>query len=222
MFNRDNGKRKWQCFVCGKEYEVFEDFCSHIKESHEEGREYIICPLARCGTPIRDMNLHFKAKHPQDVIPKYHGPSRAIVWKDQKKNKRDKKVDFRKGHFVSAKNNGKEFYYRSGYECEVLECLERIPEVIAYDVEPFKTGIPYLFKGEQHHYFPDLSLQFADGHIEIWEIKPASQTLLEVNNAKWQAANVYCTARDWKFIVITEVGIGKLKSLVRRTANQEL
>ncbi len=216
MFGKDNGKRKWQCFVCGREHADFETFRTHIVDNHEEGREYVLCPLGRCGAPVRDINLHFKAKHPKESIPKYNGPNRAIIWKDSKNVKSTKKPKFREGHFVSVKNGGKEFYYRSGYECEVLECLEQIPEIIAYDVEPFKTGIPYLFKGEQHHYFPDISLQFADGHIEIWEIKPAKQTLLEVNNAKWQAAETYCQARDWKFIVITEIGIEKLKKHVRK------
>jgi hypothetical protein len=219
MFQKDNGKRKWQCFVCGKEHEEFENFKKHIIENHEEGREYVLCPLTRCGAPIRDIKMHMKAKHPHDAMPKHHGPNKALIWKDHrntKGGKKTKKPSFREGHFISVKNNGKEFYYRSGYECEVLECLEQIPEVIAYDVEPFKTGIPYVHKGDQHHYFPDLSLQFADGHIEIWEIKPANQTLLEVNNAKWQAANVYCQARGWQFIVVTEVGIGKLKRAVKK------
>jgi hypothetical protein len=219
MFFKDNGKRKWQCFVCGREHEDFETFCAHIKDNHEEGREYVICPLGRCGVPVRDINLHFKAKHPKDAIPKHHGPNRALIWKDSRNPKKTRKPAFREGHFVSLKNNGKEFFYRSGYECEVLECLELIPEIIAYDVEPLKTGIPYLFKGEQHHYFPDISLQFADGHVEIWEIKPAKQTLLEVNNAKWQAAEIYCQARGWKFVVITEVGIGKLKKVARKCPN---
>ncbi len=216
FYGKDNGKRKWQCFVCGLEHAEFDSFRNHITETHEEGREYVICPLNRCNAPVRDINLHFKAKHPNESMPKFHGPNRAIVWKDQRSNKgKSKKPSFREGHFVSIKNNGKEFYYRSSYECEVLECLEQIREVVAYDVEPFNQGIPYLYRGEQHKYFPDLSIQFADGHIEIWEIKPANQTLLDKNEAKWAAANNYCQIRGWQFIVITEVGIGKLKKEVK-------
>ena len=219
MFRQNDGKRKWQCFVCGKEYTEFELFRIHIIESHEEGREYVLCPLARCAAPVRDINLHFKAKHPHDSVPKYNGPTRVLVWKDQKgapKGKKNRKPTFREGHFVSIKNGGKEFYYQSSYECEVLEYLEQIPEVIAYDAQPLKQGIPYFYKGDQHHYFPDVSLQFADGHIEMWEIKPASQTSLPLNEAKWDAAKIYCQSRGWNFIVVTEVGIGKLKKLAKR------
>ena len=50
-----------------------------------------------------------------------------------------------------------------------------------------------------------------DGHVEIWEIKPANQTALPKNQAKWAACQHHCEARGWKFMVMTEVGIGKLK-----------
>jgi hypothetical protein len=55
---------------------------------------------------------------------------------------------------VSNKNGGKEMHYRSGWECEVYECLEAIPEVLAYEVEPFKVQYSYL--GEIHEYNPRL------------------------------------------------------------------
>lgn len=216
MFEKNDNKRKWSCFCCGKWHNDPTSFKDHIVEKHEEGRDYVLCPL--CTYPVRDLNTHVKVKHKDRKIPKgYHGPLRAIIWKDQgKKGKKTRKPTFRQGHFVSIKNNGKEFFYRSGYECEVLECLELIPEVLTYDVEPLKNGIPYLFKGEPHTYYPDFSIKFSDGHIEIWEIKPATQTALPVNEAKWSAANTYCKTRGWEFIVITEVGIGKLKSKVRK------
>lgn len=212
-FAKDNNLRKWQCFVCGKQYTDFDTFKKHIIESHEAGREYIICPLERCGAPVRDMKMHFRAKHPTEAPPST-GMMKAMIWKDQTGTGKVKtrKPSFREGYFVSNKNHGKEMHYRSGMECQIYECLENIPEVISYHVEPFKGGIAYVAPdGRQHQYFPDLSIQFSDGHLEIWEIKPASQTSLEVNEAKWSAANAFCTARGWEFIVITEVGLGKLK-----------
>jgi hypothetical protein len=218
MFEKiDISKRKFSCFVCGFQFSNLDNMTMHILEKHEELRDYIKCPL--CNYCVRDLTTHIKVKHPNRNLPKnYNGPNRAIVWKDQRgaASKGKKKSKFREGHFVSMKNNGKEFYYRSSYECEVLEYLEQIPEILAYDVEPFKEGIPYLYNGEKHHYFPDLSIKYADGKIEIWEIKPASQTSLEINQAKWAAANTYCQIRGWSFVIITEVGIGKLKAIVRR------
>ncbi|MFX7785115.1 TnsA endonuclease N-terminal domain-containing protein, partial [Acinetobacter baumannii] len=69
--------------------------------------------------------------------------------------------------------------------------------VVRFDAEPF--GIPYWFGGETKKYFPDVMVQFADGHVEVWEIKPASQTAYEVNDAKWTAADKFCEARGWHF-----------------------
>jgi hypothetical protein len=215
-FEKDNN-RKWQCFVCGHSHSDFESFKQHIIEKHQEGREFVVCPLARCGAPVRDLKLHFKAKHPHDPLPK-SGPMKALIMKDQAPSGKVKtrKPQFREGYVISTKNNGKEMHYRSGLECEIYECLEAIPEVLKYDVEPFKDGIPYLYKGKQHKYYPDLSIQFTDGHVEIWEIKPASQTDLEVNQCKWESATKFCEARGWDFIVITEVGLGKLRKLAKR------
>ena len=50
FFEKSDGKRKYSCFVCGKEHSDFEAFSAHITETHEEGREYILCPLGRCYT----------------------------------------------------------------------------------------------------------------------------------------------------------------------------
>ena len=72
----------------------------------------------------------------------------------------------------------------------------------------------YIFEGEKHEYNPDLSIYFMDGHVEIWEIKPANQTQLPKNHAKWAACQHHCQARGWQFVVMTEVGIGKLKRRV--------
>jgi len=68
-FSKDNS-RKWQCFVCGKSHNDFESFKAHIIEKHDEGREYVVCPLERCGAPVRDGRLHFKHKHPNEKFPK--------------------------------------------------------------------------------------------------------------------------------------------------------
>lgn len=207
----DPNVRKYCCFVCGRNFPTLDEYKNHIIESHEEGREYVLCPLARCMFPVRDVRAHFRAVHRHEPMPKGK-QMKALIWNDQSdgKNKRRKKPTFREGYFISEKNGGKKMHYRSGYECEVYEAIEKIPEIIAYDVEPF--CVEYYFKGEQKKYFPDLSVHFSDGHIEIWEIKPGTQTDLEINlDIKWPACNNYCLIRGWDFKVLTEIGIGKLK-----------
>ncbi len=218
-FAEDDGK-KYGCFVCGHQFKDFEEFKSHILESHDEGREFVVCPLDRCQAPVRDIRMHFKAKHPTEAIPK-GGQMKAMIWKDQcgKGGKmKARKPKFREGYLCSNKNGGKEMHYRSGLECEVYECLEALPDVVKYDVEPF--AVKYSFQGEVHDYNPDLSVFFSDGHVEIWEIKPAKQTTLDKNKAKWASCQQHCEARGWEFLVLTEVGIGRLKSKIKLGARE--
>jgi hypothetical protein len=205
-----NDKRQYTCFVCGVSFNSFNEFNEHIIETHEEGREYIKCPLERCGACVRDVRQHFKAKHKTEVIPKC-GQLKATIWKDQNSKTgqmKQRKPKFREGYMYSVKN-GKEVHYRSGMECEVYECLEAMQEVISYEVEPFKVN--YSFQGTMHEYNPDLQIFFQDGRIEIWEIKPSNQTSLPKNNAKWGACQYFCETRGYKFMVLTEVGMQKLK-----------
>lgn len=206
--------RKYQCFVCGRSYDSFEEFKGHILEKHEENKDYILCPCTWCLAPVRDLKTHWKIKHANLPMPKFE-LERSIVWRDSKEakgGKNKKKVTFRKGWFASHKM-GKEFYYRSGLECEVYEILELLPYVLQYDVEPIE--IPYLFEGNPHKYTPDLAILYDNNSREITEIKPSSQTRLPQNIAKWEAAEKYCLTRGWQFNVLTEQGVRKLKKRIK-------
>lgn len=205
-------EKKWKCFVCGKEHTSYSNFKEHIFIEHDEGRDFVKCPLTRCNAPIRDVRAHFKVIHPNDKIPKNCQQLKALIWRDSIGRKR-KKVEFDEGYFTSIKNNGIKFHYRSSYELTVYELLEQLDEVKKYHGESFK--VPYYFNGKEHNYIPDMSVQFSDDHIEIWEIKPANQTSFAKNQAKWKSAAAYCATRNWKFEVYTETGINKLKKKVR-------
>jgi len=209
---QDKNKRKWQCFVCGVLFTDPEEYRQHIKENHEEGREFITCPA--CGYPIRDLPAHFKAKHPKRTMPK-NMQTKVSIWHDftpQGKKKKTNKPRFRKGYFQSTKNN-KDILYRSGYECEVYECLEADRDIRGFKAEPFK--VEYFYKGKWRKYIPDLLVEFYDGKKEVWEIKPKTQTTYEQNKAKWTAMNNYANNLGWHFEVKTEVGIEKLKKKIR-------
>jgi hypothetical protein len=215
----ENNKRKYCCFVCGMTYsgeDAFAKYKNHILDKHEEGRDFICCAFEYCKAPVRDLVAHCKARHPNQPIPKIKGQSTATVWRDfsAKKDKtpRVKKPKFRQGWFDSQKNQ-KRFNYRSGYESTVYSLLESDNDVLAYDVEPFE--IPYIFKGKEHKYIPDIIVHFLDGHTEICEIKPSNQTALEKNKCKWYAAGILCESRGWKFTVLTEVGIDRLRIKIK-------
>jgi len=209
----DKNKRKYQCFVCGVYFEEFEQFKTHIVETHEEGREYIVCPCDHCQAPVRDLRMHFKVKHPHMNMPPV-AMTKAIVMKDlsAKGKVKNKKPQFREGWYHSTKMN-KKIHYRSGYESTIYELLDADVDVLAFEEEPFK--IAYLHKGKQHQYIPDILVRFITGRIEIWEVKPANQTLLEQNQNKWSAAADVCKTRGWDFVVITEKGITNLKTKVK-------
>ncbi len=210
--NKHNGVRQFACFICGVLQPNFASFKEHIKSNHEEGREYIVCPLEHCKAPVRDMRAHFKAIHPHTECPK-NGQLKALVWKDPKDpRKKKKKVSFEEGYFSSAKNR-KKLHYRSSWEREVYEILEKMDEVVRYEVEPL--AIEYVFNGELQNYLPDLKLHFRDGHKEIWEIKPVNQTNLAINEAKWHSCGDFCKKRGWDFKIITEVGLARLKNDLR-------
>jgi len=209
-------KRKYQCFVCGRQYTDLEEYNKHILEKHEEGREFIKCP--GCGYAVRDLRQHWKAKHPKRVMPK-NCQMKVAVWRDfTGGKKKSRKLSFKEGYLVSNKMGGTEMHYRSSYEEKVYECLEALNDVMAYYVEPFK--IPYFYDGKWRKYIPDIRLDFVDGHTEIWEIKPASQTTLKQNECKWTAMNEHATSLGWIFEVKTEIGIEKLQKRVKDQASQ--
>jgi hypothetical protein len=205
------GGRKFQCFVCGQLFEDWLEYKSHIIDSHEEVREYVLCPLKRCGAPVRDLKLHFKVKHPTEDFKKVTGPTRALIWKDHG-GKKTKKPKFRQGKHFSTKMQ-KYFTYRSGWEKTVFELLDLDKEVRGYDVEPFQ--VDYIHKGKTHKYTPDIFVTFEDGHNEVWEIKPQSQSASRKNKDKWFFAEEACKIRGWKFLPIMEQQINKLKKKVR-------
>lgn len=206
--------RKYTCFVCGINLDNHQNYKDHIIKEHEMGRDYVLCPLSRCGYPVRCIRTHYKAHHPRESLPKVV-QLKATLWRDFTKNKKKyQKPKFKEGYFESAKNK-KMLHYRSGYELDVYKALEKIDSVIEYYVEPIKIG--YLFEGKKHTYNPDLVVIFDDNHKEVWEVKPSNQTDLPKNNAKWVACDNYCQMRGWKFVVITERGINKLKKISKNT-----
>jgi len=212
-FTNNRDVRKYQCFCCGVQFDTLDSMKEHVLEKHEEGRDYVLCPLPYCGFPVRCLRSHFAARHKSQPMPK-NRQMKAIVWKDftAKGKAKKKKQRFKEGWYESTKMN-KRFYFRSGWEETVFECLDQLNEVTAYEAEPFK--VPYIWEGSQHEYNPDILVIFTDGHKEVWEIKPSDQTSLKQNQNKWHAATEVCRARGWEFIVLTERGIEKLKMGVR-------
>lgn len=213
-------ERKWQCFCCGKTCDTYEDYSTHIRDQHEQGREYLECP--DCKAPVRDLKMHYKAKHPKRMMPAGL-QTKVIVWKDFRPGKdgkmkgKVKKVNARQGVFTSVKC-GRDFHYKSGLEEEFFNLLEQDVDVENFYYEPFK--IPYFWKGEWHNYIPDLRINFIDNSTQIWEIKPENQLEFDQNKCKWAAANNYCANMGWEFIVQTQDVLDTFRWKIQRQFNE--
>lgn len=127
--------------------------------------------------------------------------------------------------------NPDQIIYRSSWEAKVFSWLDNHPDVILWGSE--ELIIPYWdsIQNKKRRYFPDLIVKMKQktGTIAIYviEIKPDYQTKQPVkkrqtkryieetvtyvnNQAKWNAAKIYCEERGWKFIVLTEKSLGLL------------
>lgn len=132
---------------------------------------------------------------------------------------------FAKGKFV-MKNPGKYVgnkvpIYRSSWEWHFMNFCDLNESIQKWASEAI--SIPYKdpLTGRNTIYVPDFFIQYVDKlgkmHVELIEIKPASQQLLErvgknkynqaqyvKNQAKWQAATIWCKQQGIKFRVINQ------------------
>jgi len=106
-----------------------------------------------------------------------------------------------KSNKIIGPNKG-EGFYRSSYELRYFQLLDQDDDVVAYEVEPF--SIEYEFLGAILNYTPDVLVYFADGRLQLVEVKPKSQLTWDKNVAKIRAATAYCDGRQIEFATITE------------------
>ncbi len=111
--------------------------------------------------------------------------------------------------------------YRSSWEWSFMRFCDTHPSVQKWASEAVQ--IPYRdpLTGRQTVYVPDFFIQYSDKNgrtnVELIEIKPASQTILErvgknkynqaqfvKNQAKWAAANIWCRQQGIKFRILSE------------------
>jgi hypothetical protein len=115
-------------------------------------------------------------------------------------------------------------YCRSSWETAFCMFCDNNPAVESWASEPIKIPYKDPLTGKQTVYVPDFLIKYSDKnqkfHVEMIEIKPSNQMMLErvgknpynqaqyvKNMAKWQAAGEYCKQRGIKFRVINESDI---------------
>lgn len=111
--------------------------------------------------------------------------------------------------------------YRSSWEWSFMNFCDTNPSIQKWASEAIQ--IPYRdpLTGRHTIYVPDFFIQYLDKNnklnVELLEIKPASQQILErvgkskanqaqfiKNQAKWQAASIWCKQQGIKFRVLNE------------------
>jgi hypothetical protein len=111
--------------------------------------------------------------------------------------------------------------YRSSWEWSFMRFCDTNKNIVKWASEAVQ--IPYRdpLTGRQTIYVPDFFIQYVDknngSHVELIEIKPASQSILErvgknkynqaqfiKNQAKWAAANIWCKQQGIKFRIVNE------------------
>jgi hypothetical protein len=111
--------------------------------------------------------------------------------------------------------------YRSSWEFQFMKFCDTNISIQKWASEAIQ--IPYRdpLTGRQTVYVPDFFIQYMDKnntmHVELIEVKPASQTILErvgknkynqaqyvKNQAKWAAATIWCKQQGIKFRVLNE------------------
>lgn len=111
--------------------------------------------------------------------------------------------------------------YRSSWEYAFMKFCDEHPSVTQWASEAVQIPYRNPLSGKYTIYVPDFFIAYADRTgkkiVELIEVKPANQTLKEkvgrsrtnqahwvVNQAKWQAANMWCKQKGIKFRVVNE------------------
>ena len=111
--------------------------------------------------------------------------------------------------------------YRSSWEWAVMNMCDNNPAIDKWASEAVKIPYRCPLTGKQTIYIPDFFVNFVDKdgrkHAEVWEVKPASQSIKErvgrnpmnqaayvKNMAKWEAARAWAKQSGVFFRVISE------------------
>lgn len=118
--------------------------------------------------------------------------------------KRRKTRKYKTGIYVSTKT-GAEIKYRSGWELNFAQYLDKDATVLTYSYESVIVSyITNLRSGRLRKYFPDFFIERTDGTKLLVEIKPLRFMNRTINKKKWEAALQWCVEHDAEFMVLTE------------------
>ena len=111
--------------------------------------------------------------------------------------------------------------YRSSWEWAVMQMFDNNQAIEKWGSEVVKVPYRDPLTGKHTIYVPDFFVVYNDKngrkHAEVWEVKPASQAVLEKvgrtktnqaayikNQAKWAACRAWCKQQGIMFRVVSE------------------
>jgi len=128
------------------------------------------------------------------------------------------------------KGNSSNIIFRSSWERKLFSMLDTNPNIIQWNSEEIVVRYRNPLTSRIHRYFPDVWIKKKDKNGKISEalieIKPYSQTIeprpqkqktkayitkveeYVKNQAKWEAAKMFCEERDWEFHIFSERELG--------------
>lgn len=110
-----------------------------------------------------------------------------------------------------------------------MRLLDASPLVAKWISEPKTLNITYVnpLDKKAHKYWPDFLVQYRDNSVDMIELKPLKETVLEKagatydklmlvkNAAKWAAADRFAKSIGARFRIITEQDLFKVRSTKR-------
>lgn len=101
------------------------------------------------------------------------------------------------GQYASTKTNDV-CNYRSSWELELMQILDRHPEVEYWKYEP--VSIPYELEGKTKRYIPDFHVVTSSGKDVLIEVKPDNLRESKMNCEKRNAAIQFCERNGWTYL----------------------
>jgi hypothetical protein len=125
--------------------------------------------------------------------------------------------------------NHRNIQYRSSWELILMRRFDLDPNIISWNSE--ELIIPYHDRGsgKLRRYYPDFVIKKKNGNVIeviVIEVKPYAQSVpperatktekrylsecktFATNYSKWEACTRFCESKGWRFVVITEKGLG--------------
>lgn len=124
--------------------------------------------------------------------------------------KKTKKKRYHRGDYVSIKS-GDTYTYRSGWEKKYMVHLDSDSSVTSWTYE--QTVIEYISNIRSkkiRKYYPDFTVTYSDGHVEVIELKPKRKLNQSLVKKKIEAGNSWCAARGMTYRIITEIELKEM------------